>query len=66
VKLRVDREADALDLAPTEEPADRSEALAPGLIVDYAVSGEIVGIEMLHLYTRGRALDVRKLEFETA
>lgn len=65
MKLKIDREADALYLNLSEEPALESEEVSPGIIVDYAENGQAVGIEMLHLSRRASRSDVSRLLFET-
>jgi len=65
MKLKIDREADALYLKLDDSLVDESEEIVPGIIVDYAASGEIVGIEMLYLSKRAANLNPQQLEFET-
>ncbi|HXF52293.1 MAG TPA: DUF2283 domain-containing protein [Dehalococcoidia bacterium] len=65
MKLKVDREADALYLTLGEAPAAESEEVAPGIIVDYDESGRAVGIEILHLSSRVSEEELRRLLFES-
>lgn len=65
MKLKIDREADALYLKLDDSLVDESEEIVPGIIVDYAASGEVVGIEMLYLSKRAPNLNPQQLEFET-
>ena len=65
MKLKVDREADALYLSLSEEPAADSEEVSPGIIVDYDQQGRTVGIEMLHLSKRVSSGDMQRLLFES-
>ena len=65
MKLKVDREADALYFSLSEAPATESEEVAPGIIVDYNEKGFAVGIEMLHLSKRVVGADFQRLLFET-
>ena len=65
MKLKVDREADALYLSLSEEPAADSEEVSPGIVVDYDENGRTVGIEMLHLSKRVSSEDIQKLLFES-
>ena len=65
MKLKIDREADALYLTLDEAPAAESEEVAPGIILDYNPSGQVVGIEMLYLSRRAPGIDVHRLLFET-
>ena len=65
MKLKVDRDADALYLSLSEEPAYESEEVSPGIILDYDKKGRAVGIEMLHLSKRASTADIQRLLFES-
>jgi len=65
IKLKIDREADALYLTLDESATLESEEVAPGVILDYNDKGEVVGIEMLYLSRRSPGLDVRRFMFES-
>ncbi|MGC8917692.1 MAG: DUF2283 domain-containing protein [Thermoanaerobaculum sp.] len=65
MKLRVDEQADALYLALSDEPAFRTEEVAPGILVDYDSNGRVVGIEMLHLSKRASVEEIRRFSFES-
>ncbi|MCF7810817.1 DUF2283 domain-containing protein [bacterium] len=65
MKLKIDREADALYFTLSENPTAESEEVAPGIIVDYSEDGMVVGIEMLYLSRRVPGMDFQKLMFET-
>lgn len=65
MKLKVDHEADALYLSLSEEPAQESQEVSPGIIVDFDESGQAVGIEMLHLTKRASIENVQRLLFES-
>ena len=47
MRMRVDREADALYLDLTEGQIESSEEVSPGVILDYDLHGNLVGIEIL-------------------
>ena len=64
MKLKIDREADALYLTLDDSDVMESEEVAPGIIVDYNTDNNIVGIEMLYLSKRTPKLDTGKLLFE--
>jgi len=49
VKLRIDEEADAMHLQLADVPVVESEEVAPGVILDYDASEQVVGIEVLYL-----------------
>jgi uncharacterized protein YuzE len=65
MKLKVDEQADALYLSLSDGPADRSEEVSPGIIVDYDEEGRVVGIEMLYLSKRAPEHNLRSLLFES-
>lgn len=65
MRLKVDHEADALYLTLGEGRANRSEEVAPGIIVDYDDQDRIVGIEVLYLTKRVPEAELRRLLFET-
>lgn len=65
MKLKIDREADALYLTLDESVAVESEEVSPGFIVDYDADNNVVGIEMLYLSKRTPELDTGRLLFET-
>lgn len=65
MKLKIDREADALYLTLDESAAVESEEVAQGIIVDYNDKNQVVGIEMLHLSLRAPDLQMGPLLFET-
>ena len=48
MKIRYDKEADALYIDLIDLPSMESEEIAPGIIVDYSKDGRIVGIEVLN------------------
>ena len=66
MKLRVDKEADALYLRLDDSAIIESEEVSPGVVLDYNESNEVVGVEMLHLSKRSASLNLSTLEFETA
>ena len=66
MKLRVDREADALYLRLDESPIVESEEVSPGVVLDYNESNEVVGVEMLYLSKRSSKLDLSAVQFESA
>ena len=65
MKLKIDREADALYLSLDDSPAFESEEISPGIIVDYNDKNEVVGIEMLYLSKRVPKLNPNALQFES-
>ena len=66
MKLRVDQKADALYLRLDNSAIIESEEVAPGVVLDYNESNEVVGVEMLGLSKRSPGLNLTALQFETA
>lgn len=52
MKLHVDKEADGLYLRLDDSEIVETEEVAPGAMLDYNASNEVVGVEMLHLSKR--------------
>ena len=65
MKLKVDKEADALYLRIDDSPIAESEEVSPGVVIDYNHSDQVVGVEVLHLSKRSSTLNLSALEFET-
>ena len=65
MKLKIDREADALYLSLDDSVVVESEEVSPGIIVDLNGQDQIVGIEVLYLSKRSPNLNPHELEFET-
>ena len=65
MKLKVDKESDALYFRLDESAVVESEEVRPGVILDFDAEGRVVGIEMLHLSRRVTPERLRVLHFET-
>ncbi|SFF44555.1 Protein of unknown function [Fontimonas thermophila] len=52
MKLKVGQQSDALYLTLNEAPANRSEEVSPGILVDYDDQDRVVGAELLYLSKR--------------
>ena len=65
MKLKVDRENDALYFRWDESPVIESEEVQPGVILDFNQEGHAVGVEILALSTRTTPQQLRVLQFET-
>lgn len=64
MKIRIDREADALHLRLDDATIIASEEVAPGIIVDLNADNQVVGVEVLHLSKRSANWDPDTLEVE--
>ena len=65
MRLRVDKDVDALYLRLDDSKIIESEEVSPGVILDFNENDEVVGIEMLYLSKRAPMVDLEKLVFET-
>jgi len=65
MKLKIDRENDALYFRLVDTEIFESEEVQPGVILDFDMNGRVVGIEMLALSTRTEPEKLRVLQFET-
>ena len=65
MKLRLDKQADALYLRLDDSLIVESEEVSPGVVLDYNEASEVVGVELLHLSKRTSALNLSALHFET-
>jgi uncharacterized protein YuzE len=66
MKIQIDQNSDALFLKLDDSPIVESEEVSPSIVLDFNESGEVVGIEMLHLSTRSSKIQWNALQFETA
>ena len=65
MRLKIDREADALYLRLDETAIVESEEVHPGLIVDFNGAKQVVGIEILNLSKRVAKEALSTFQFES-
>ena len=65
MRLKVDKENDALYFRLDESPIVESEEVRPGVILDFNEGGRVVGVEFLALSTRAAPEQLRVFQFET-
>lgn len=65
MRLKVDKESDALYFRLDESTVVESEEVEPGVILDFNAEGKVVGIEILNLSMRVAPEQLRILQFET-
>jgi uncharacterized protein YuzE len=65
MRLKVDRENDALYLRLDETAIVESEEVKPGVVLDYDAADNVVGVEILNLSKRVAPDRLRVLQFET-
>lgn len=66
MKLKVDKQSDALYFKLDESKVVESEQVQKDVILDYDSAGNVVGIELLHLSNRIAPELLKVLQFETA
>lgn len=64
MRVRLDREADALYVRLDESPVFESEEIRPGVMIDLDERGEIIGLEMLRVSRRLPSAELTHLEFD--
>ena len=65
MRLKVDKENDALYFRLDEASIVESEEVQPGVILDFNTDGKVVGIEILNLSQRTPADQLNVLQYET-
>lgn len=66
MKLKIDRESDALYFRLDDREIVESEEVQPGVILDFDAHGQMVGIEVLNVSKRVDPQGLNTLQFETA
>ena len=64
MKLKVDRDCDALYFRLEDSAILESEEVHPGVILDFNDRGQVVGVEILNLRDRVDVDQLRLLQFE--
>ena len=65
MRLKIDKENDALYFRLDESAIVESEEVQPGVILDYDKNNQVVGIEILNLSARIGKEKLNILQFET-
>ncbi len=65
MRLKVDKESDALYFRLDEAAILESEEVQPGVILDFNAEGKVVGVEILDVSTRVAPEQLQVLQFET-
>ncbi len=66
MKIKVDKDVDALFFRLDDSEIIDSEEVSPGIILDYNDKDEVVGIEILNLSKRSEKVNLHSLLYETA
>jgi uncharacterized protein YuzE len=64
MRLKVDKESDALYFRLDETAVVESEEVQPGVILDFNEQGQVVGVELLAVSARVNPEVLRTLQFE--
>ncbi|MEW6571863.1 MAG: DUF2283 domain-containing protein [Nitrospirota bacterium] len=65
MRLKVDKENDALYFRLDESSIVESEEVQPGVVLDFNTEGKVVGIEILNLSQRMTLDQLKVLQYET-
>lgn len=65
MRLKVDKENDALYFRLDESSIIESEEVQPGVILDFNAEGKVVGIEILNLSIRMSPEQIKVLQYES-
>lgn len=66
MRIRVDRENDALYFRLDESRIVESEEIQPGVILDYDENDKVVGVEFLSISSRASEDELSSIHFNTA
>ncbi len=66
MRVKVDREADALYFRLDENKIVESEEVQPGVILDFDKSNQVVGFEILNVSKRTSLKGLSSMHFESA
>ena len=65
MKIRLDREADALYFRLDDGTIEDSEEVRPGIVLDYDANGTVVGVEFLNVSTRAAEDALTSLQYQS-
>ena len=66
MRIRYDKEVDALYLRFDDSSVVESEEVKPGIVVDFNAEGKVIGIEVLDLKRQVPPADLKGLKFDVA
>jgi len=66
MRLKVDKESDALYFRLDESAIVESEEIRPGVILDFDKEGRVVGVEFLGIKARISEQELTSLQFQTS
>lgn len=65
MRLKIDKDSDALYFRLDEKNIVESEEVRPGIILDFDKKGQVVGIEILNISSRATEEEISNLQFQT-
>ena len=65
MRVKIDKESDALYFRLDDDDIVESEEVQPGVILDFDENDRVIGIEILSLSTRFAPEKLRVMQFET-
>ena len=66
MRVKVDRDSDALYFRLDEKRIVQSEEVRPGVILDFDENDRVVGVEFLAISTRATEEELSTMQFQTA
>jgi len=66
MKIKIDKESDALYFRLDESRIVESEEIRPGVILDYDKDNMVIGVEFLSISQRATKEELSSLQFQTA
>ena len=66
MRIKLDKEGDALYFRLSDEDILESEEVRPGVILDFDEKGRVVGVEFLNISERANQQEISNLQFQTA
>ena len=66
MRIKLDKEGDALYFRLSDEDILESEEVRPGVILDFDEKGRVVGVEFLNISERANQQEIANLQFQTA
>ena len=66
MKIKVDKDSDALYFRLDESRIVESEEVRPGVILDYDENDRVVGVEFLNISMRATEDELSTMQFQTA
>ena len=66
MRIRVDRDHDALYFRLDESRIVESEEIQPGVILDYDENDKVIGVEFLSISSRASESELSSIQFQTA